>query len=163
MVQEDLTRTLQTLTALAEFELALAGMYRACSEQWAQDRPLFDGLEQAEVDHAECMRRISGLLAACPERYSTGRPLTAAAARCQVDYVVARTAEFRSGAVAQRTALLAMREIERSILETRFFEIVKTDDPEYHELAGRLRRETQEHVSMLEQRLHVNGFGATTP
>jgi len=159
VVGEDLTRTLETLTALAEFEQALAGMYAACGDVWTEDGPLFAKLEKAEADHAACMRRISRILKRNPERFSAGRPLTAAAARCQIDYVNARTDEFRSGDVARRTALLAMREIERSILETRFHEIVKTDDEDYLRLAGKLHDETQAHVDALEQRLRSNGNG----
>lgn len=160
MVRQDLTRTMQTLTALAEFERALAAMYQACGEQWPSDRDLFAGLQQAELDHADCVGLIERLLMDHPERFNPNRPLTPEAARCQVDYVVARTVEFRSGDVALRTALLAMREIERSILESRFYEIVTTDDPEYHELIHRLRVETRYHVEAIEGRLRVDGGGA---
>ena len=160
MVRQDLTRTMQTLTALAEFERALAAMYEACGEQWPSERDLFAGLEQAELGHADCVGRIERLLMEHPERFSPNRPLTPEAARCQVDYVVARTVEFRGGDVALRTALLAMREIERSILESRFYEIVTTDDPEYRELTHRLRVETRSHVEAIEGRLRVDGGGA---
>ena len=160
MVRQDLTRTMQTLTALAEFERALAAMYQACGEQWPRDRQLFADLERAELDHADCVGRIERLLMDHPERFVPNRPLTPEAARCQVDYVVARTVEFRSGDVALRTALLAMREIERSILESRFYEVVTTDDPEYRELIHRLRVETRYHVESIEGRLRVDGGGS---
>jgi len=157
----ELDRTLDTLAALAEFEQSLSDMYRACGELWAEDAPMWDHLKQSELGHVECMRQISAMLSERPERFAPGRPLTAAATRCQIDYVAARTAEFRTGSVARRTALLAMREIERSILETRFYEIVVTEDEEYHALAARLLEETVQHFDMLEERLRVNGNGVT--
>jgi hypothetical protein len=156
MESTDLERTLATLTALGEFELALADLYEACHAACDPDDDLWPDLVKAEKRHSGYLERISRLIRADPGAFGPGRPITPAAADSQIQYVRKRTAEVAGGGIAPRTALLIAADLERSILESRFYELVTTDDEDYHRLVNVIVAETEEHADTLAARLRVH-------
>ena len=74
MVRQDPRARCRRLTALAEFERALAAMYRVCGERWPEERMLFARLEQAEIGHAECVARIERSADGPPGALQPDRP-----------------------------------------------------------------------------------------
>jgi hypothetical protein len=155
MDDEELGRALETLGSLGAHELALAELYATYGRVWADDGPLWSELAISERSHAESVRSLARIVAERPEAFSPARPLTAAATRLQAGYVVSRTREVASGAVSHRTALLTARDIESSLLETRFDELFATDDREYLSIAGGIVADTGTHYRLIDQRLHT--------
>lgn len=157
MEQRDLERTLTTFGALREFELALAAMYSVCALRWPRDPACWQGLIAAEKEHAGYVKRLAGMVASRSLDFYPGRPLTGAAVERQIDYVHHRTHEFAEGGIPERQALLAIRELELSILESNFFELVHSSDPDYAALVATILDETKDHVSVIEDRLENLG------
>jgi len=153
---QDLERTLETLAALGDFERALGDMYATCATIWNDDAPFWTRFVEAEGRHAEMMGRIAGLVSSDPASFEPARPLTAAATRAQVEYIKERTRKFADGSTAPRTALLVAAELERSVLEQRFYELVATDDPEYRSLVKTIVGETEKHTRWLDERLKAD-------
>jgi hypothetical protein len=153
MQQDDVESTLETLAALTEFELALADLYTVCDALFREDAALWHGLQRAEKRHAGYVKRIAELVAQTPAAFACGRPVTAAATRAQCDYVRHQTSELARGVVAPRTALLVAAELERSILESRFYELVVSDDPEFCRLTDTIIDETKEHSEAVAEQL----------
>ncbi len=153
MDADGLSRTLDTLAALGEHEISLAGLYAACSGEWRDDAALWDGLADSERSHAECLAMMAQIVAARPAGFAPGRPLSAAAGRLQAAYVESRRREVEGGGMARRTALLMARDIERSIIETRLNELLRTEESDYLTIADRVVAETGLHYRLLEQEL----------
>jgi len=153
--QRDLERTLATFGTLSEFELALADMYRACALRWPRDPTCWEKLIEAEEGHAGSVKRLAGLVASRSLDFCPGRPLTSAAVERQVDYVHHRTHEYTEGLVSERQALLAIRDLEHSILESHFFELVHSPDQDYAALVATILDETKDHVAVIDKRLEI--------
>jgi hypothetical protein len=158
--QRDLDRTLTTFGALREFELALARMYAVGGEQWPQDPAFWQALVSAEEGHARWIRTLAAIVAERSHCFIPGRPLTPIAVELQIDYVQHRTREFATGRMAERQALLVMRDLEASILEERFYELVSGDDPEFVGHIAAIVTDTRSHVGKLEQRMRASDEGA---
>lgn len=157
MEQRDLERTLITFGALREFELALAAMYGACALRWPRDPACWERLIEAEKVHAGYVKRLAGMVASRSLNFYPGRPLTSAAVERQIDYVHHRTHEFTDGLMSERQALLSIHELERSILENNFFELVHSPDEDYAALVATILDETKDHVSIIQDRLETLG------
>jgi len=153
--QRDLERTLAALGTMREFELALAAMYSACALRWPHDPACWEGLIAAEKGHADYVKRLAGIVASRSLDFYPGRPLTSAAVERQIDYVHHRTHEFTEGLVSERQALLAIRDLERSIIESNFFELVHSPDPDYTGLVTTILDETKDHVAGIDERLEA--------
>jgi len=153
--QRDLERTLATLGTMREFELALAAMYSACALRWPHDPACWERLIEAEKGHAGYVERLAGLVASRSLDFYPGRPLTSAAVERQIDYVHHRTHEFTEGLVSEHQALLAIRDLERSIIESNFFELVHSPDPDYTGLVTTILDETKDHVAGIDERLEA--------
>ncbi len=153
MDADELSRVLDTLVALGDHETALAGLYAACGRIWSDDALLWDGLAASERGHADCLVVMARLVAERPAAFELGRPFSAAASRLQASYVENRTREVERGGMARRTGLLMAREIERSIIETRLNELLKTGERDYQAIVDRVVAETDAHYRLLEREL----------
>jgi hypothetical protein len=153
---DQLGRALETLEALGDHELALAELYGTFARVWTDDGAMWKNLASSERSHAGALRRLARIVAARPGAFRPARALTAAATKLQADYVMSRAAEVASGVVARRTAMLMARDIESSILETRFDELFDTDDGDYLTIAAGVVAETGAHYRLLEQRLRAD-------
>lgn len=163
MNADELHGVLAALAALAEHEMALAGLYAACSHTWSDDAALWDGLAASERGHADCLGLMAGIVAKRPAAFEPGRPISAAAGRLQAGYVENRTREVHHGGMARRTALLMARDIERSIIETRLNELLLTGESDYLAIADRVVAETGDHYRLLERELQGGGVTTRTP
>jgi hypothetical protein len=153
MDQNDLDRTLEALKVCGRLEAALAELYQICAEAWPESDAFWNSLSKAEWRHVAYVKELAELIVAEPDRFVPQVGVTAAAAREQVDYVNARAREYKSKAVSERTALLAVREMESGLLESRFHEIVTTDSPEYAAIAAMIVGDTQQHWETVNDRL----------
>jgi hypothetical protein len=159
MDADQLPRVMETLAALSDHETSLARLYAACGHAWSDDAALWRRLADSERDHAKCLAEMARIVAERPAAFQVGRPFTAAAGRLQAGYVENRTREVRRGGMARRTALLMARAIERSIMETRLDELLRTEERDYLAIAERVAAETAVHYRLLERELQ--GASAT--
>ena len=153
MNSEELPRVLDTLAALGDHETALAGLYDACGQTWNHDAALWERLAASERGHAQCLALMAEIVADRPASFELGRPFSAAASRLQAGYVENRTREVKRGGMARRTGLLIACEIERSIIETRLNELLKTAERDYLAIIDRVVAETDAHYRLLEREL----------
>ena len=153
--QRDLERTLAVLGTLREFELALADMYAACALRWPHDPACWEQLVEAEKRHGDHVRRLAAMVASRSLEFYPGRPLTSAAIERQIDYVHHRTREFSENFMPEHQALLAIRDLENSILESHYFELVHSPDAEYAALVATILAETEDHVRVIDDRLEL--------
>ncbi len=149
MEGDDLNRALDALAALSDHEAALGELYSVCATTWADDAGLWTTLADSEHGHASSLRELARIVSTRPGGFAPGRPLTAAAGRLQAAYLANRAREVTSGKITRRAALVMAREIEHSILETRFDELLVTHDPEYRAICEKVVAETGTHYRML--------------
>ncbi len=143
---QDVLPVLQDMIAL---ELALADLYGACGAKFPEDRELWSAIQRQEEGHAEFLRRLADLMAARPGEFRPGRPFNSTAIRTVLTSVTAYADQVKRGQLPRQRALFVARDIEKSVLEANYVQIVNTENAEYLQAMDTISRETRSHRDLL--------------
>jgi len=144
---------LSIFEVMIENELAIAEFYDTCAKLSQKDSPFWSALAEVERRHADIIRRISEIVKARPERFETGRPFNTAALRTVISYSKSNIADMRAGRLKEPKPFFLAMDLENSILEARYFEIVKSKDLEYQQLSSTVMKETFDHRDTIKKKL----------
>ncbi len=152
MQTQDLPVILNTLHLMTELEEAMAAFYRTCAQVRGEASEPWLDLAQEERCHAEYVTRMASLIAECPDRFERRRNLNPAAIRTFLDYVESTTERLRRRELpaTDLTRLLSMAyDMEQSILESKFGEIVRSTDTKFQALMREIMADTAAHRERL--------------
>ncbi len=158
MQRHDLAGTLDTLRALERLERALATFYGLCGDPAASEPEFWATLAGEEGGHAEAIRRMAAMLAERPERFEPNRAFRVAAIQTFRAYVESLADRLRTGGISrldQHHLLSLAHDLEQSVLEGKWNEIVTTTDEEFQALLGGVIAETRAHKARIAARLAV--------
>ena len=144
--------TEHVLKLIEELELALAEFYAAVADRQAEDPAFWRSLEQEERRHASHIEQMIAMIGTHPERFHANRAFNPAAIQSFAAYVRGTTSRLKSGGVLagdEKYFLALARDMEQSVIEARFNEIVKTADLEFQTLMRRIVADTQVHKSKI--------------
>ncbi len=146
-------RTIQDVLAVMEemagLELALAALYRACADQFPSERDFWLAIATQEDGHAESIRRLADLVRQNPQEFRCGRPYNAVAIKTTLSSVLGYTDQVRTRRMPRQRALFAAKDLENSVLEAKYHEIVDTDNADYRATMDSLARDTLAHRGLL--------------
>jgi rubrerythrin len=148
----DLKGILEVLTAMAETEQIISQFYEACSKLSQDSSAFWNGISKAEIRHSENIKKMIEIITTKPERFEKGRPFNIFAIKTFNDGVKNYLNRLKSGEIDADRACFIARDIEHSLLESRYSDIVKTDDIEFKTLIGEIISDTEEHKTILEHR-----------
>jgi hypothetical protein len=136
-------------------EETMAAFYQACGSLATAEAPSWRELELAERRHMEQVQRLAAMVTERPARFEQNPAFKAAALRSVIAYVDAALARLQSGQAPTdlRRLLSLARDLEQSILESRYPEVVKTADLEFQGLARGLVADTAAHKGQIMARL----------
>ena len=147
-----MTRTvldvLPVMHEMTRLERALAELYRACSERFPGDTDFWAAIEQQEEIHAQIIERLAGVIAAHPDQFRVGRPFRSTAVRTIISGVAAYTDQVRRGQLPKQRALFVARDIENSLLEASYCDIVSTDNVEFRQAMDLIAKDTLAHKNL---------------
>lgn len=158
MQRHELVGTLATMKALERLELALAGFYGLCGESAADGSEFWATLAQEERQHAEAIHRMAAILTERPDRFAKNRAFQLTAIQTFIAYVESLAERLRTGKISrsdQHHLLSLARDLEQSVLEGKWSEIVKTSDAEFQALIRTVVSETMAHKAKIAARLAV--------
>jgi hypothetical protein len=138
-------------------ELALAALYQACAERFPADRDFWGTIESQEEMHAKAITRLADLIAAHPQEFKCGRQFNSAAIKTILAGVASYTAQVRSGQIQRQRALFIARDIENSVLEANYCDIVSTDNVEFRKTIERIAEDTRTHKSLFAAEVAKSG------
>lgn len=138
----------QVMDDMVSLELALADLYQACSEQFPEDKNFWLAIRHQEELHAKLIKQLAALVESHPEEFNFGRPFNSAAIRTTLSSVRNYTESVRKGMLERKRALYMARDIENSVLEANYGEIVSTDNIEYTKIIDRIRHDTLTHKNL---------------
>jgi rubrerythrin len=144
--------TLEVLKVLAKLELAVAHFYAACAKAYPEDCTLWEGLGDEEQLHAAHLERMGQILAERPAEFERNRSFSVAAVQTFIAYADSATQRIRSLPIpkAEYPQILAVaQDIEKSILESKYGEVVKGTNPEFRSLVTELVTDTAAHRARL--------------
>jgi hypothetical protein len=153
MARLDLQNILDILAEMAETEMAIAGLYRCCAEAWPADEAFWINLAEEELEHAQNIGEMVERIRRNPDRFQLQRPFNLAAIRTIFAGVKRDAERIRQGILTRERAFVLARDLESSIIEKAYHEIVKTNDRTYLDLIRRIVSQTLLHKNAIEQKI----------
>ncbi len=149
----EVEKVLNVMEAMGDLERAVADFYRACSAKWPEDRPFWSNLVDEEIRHAEFIGTMSARLRANPRLFETGRPFSLSAIRTVIDGIKGNRLKVERGEVSRKQVLFLSLDMEKSILESKYQDILKTTDHEYLQMIREITLQTNSHHRQIANRV----------
>ncbi len=144
---------LDALQALIRLELQVGALYEACSLQWPEDAPFWLDVAREEAGHARAIERMVLLISKNPSRFLPARAIKLAAVETIIAGIERTTDQVRNGRLLKNNVTAIAVDIENSVMEKKFFEMIKTADPVFLELCHDIMAQTRAHQQRFEKRL----------
>jgi 1,2-phenylacetyl-CoA epoxidase catalytic subunit len=142
-------RAAQILDFLRDIELVVAELYRRFSHSFAQDRVIWEDLSQDEEGHAAMVTELKSTLLKNGSPLEVGK-INLAALSTYRQGIENHFVRLQRGELGRQNALFIARDFERALVEHRFYESVRSDNPEYRAIQHRIQKETELHLQKLE-------------
>lgn len=139
------------MEAMIKYELEMAEFYNRCAEAFKVDEKLWQGLALIENVHADNIKQLIRLVREKTEHFEAGRPFNIAALNTAVAWIKENTRRVAQREIRREGVLILARDFEKSIIEARYGEIVKTNDLEYQSLMQKIVSDTQEHHNIIQK------------
>jgi hypothetical protein len=147
----DLKGLFDVLKLMAENELAIAELYKTCALVWKEDSEFWLNLEKQEIKHANNINKMMEIISKKTEHFEKSYPFNIVAIKTIMSYVKNNIEKIREGKLPRINALSIARDIEQSLMENKYNEIVKTDDIEYQTLVKEIITETAAHKDHIDK------------
>lgn len=139
----------QILDFLRDIELVVAELYRRFAHSFAQDRVIWEDLSQDEESHAAMVAELKNTLLKNGSPFEVGK-INLAALNTYRQGIEDHLGRLQRGELGRQNALSIARDFERTLVEHRFYELIRSDNPEYRAIQAKIRKETELHLQKLE-------------
>ena len=139
---------------LADMEQQLAVLYATYGEAFPQTSAFWQSLAREETKHSEYLKSLHRFLDAGNLFFNLGA-FNEKVIGLHVAAVREALAAAKQHGVAEKAALVTALSFEKSILESKFYDIVKSDGTEFSVIAGHLSKDTQRHVEHVEDQYRL--------
>jgi hypothetical protein len=145
-------RQQEILCALIEYEESIAILYHAYAEAFQEEFQFWESLSNEEKVHASLLRVFLNQVTSGSIFRNLGR-FKVDEVRKMIQQNRVRTADAQKQSISLFDALGVALEIEHSIVEAHFYDIVDSDIVGYRKIAKKLLIETIHHRKMIEQKI----------
>lgn len=153
MVERRMDEVIRTVDALVQVEKTVGEFYGSCSEVFAQDSDFWLGLARDEFLHADVLAKLHERIIREPHRFRRGELFPITTLRAFVSQVHSEHEKLIAGTLTMYDALVAAYQIERTIIEQKYLEAIRTEKPEYLEALDILAEETAAHRDRIKMKL----------
>ncbi len=143
----------EALEALAATELVVAGYYAACTTIGGVFGILCAELQEDEIRHASYLRTLQRKAKERPSALRPGEPFQAQVIRNFTKHVHEATQRVLRREMTRTEMVAFGLDLERSLLESRPWQILRSADPEITRLLKQLDEETSVHAARLQEQL----------
>ena len=146
------------IEALREHELAIAGLYEAYAEVFPECEDLWAGLAMEELQHAKWIDALYANVQNNPQDFVVER-FRICAIEHSIEYVKQQTAAAYQGDFMLMNALSTAVQLERALLENKYFEVFEGDIASTRRTLALLGESTRGHYQKLHRFWRENGGG----
>jgi hypothetical protein len=133
---------------MVSLELALAYLYESCGDQFPEEKNFWLAIKRQEELHAKLIKELAALISSHPQEFNFGRPFDSAAVKSLLSRIVTVTATVRKGLLTSKRALFMAKNIENSLLEANYSDIVDTGNVEFRKIIERITKDTLSHKNL---------------
>ena len=153
MRQQDLENLSETLRSMEELELTVAEFYQTCGERWTDHKRFWMDMEFAELKHADSVGRMGKILSERPGKFEVGAFIPPTEIRTFIAGVRSNIERLRKEEIDEKKVLFLGVDLEQSFLESKYAEIVKTNDTEFQSLVREINADTMFHREYLNRKI----------
>jgi hypothetical protein len=139
----------ELLDTLRQIELMVAELYKRFARSFVQDRVFWEDLSQDEENHAVMVTELKNMLLKNGSPFELGR-LSLIALSTYRQGVEGQLSRLGRGELRRQNAFFIARDFEKTLIERRFYESIRSENPEYRAIQEKIRLETQSHLQKLE-------------
>jgi hypothetical protein len=149
-VEEKRNKACQILDALREIELLVAELYRRFARLFSEDRELWEGLSREEEGHAALAAELKSMMGTDVVSASLSKVHLAALDTYKkgLEYQLGR---LERGEIGRKNALFIARDLEKTLVERMYYDLLRNDDPDSRTIRARIQSETGTHLDKLEK------------
>jgi hypothetical protein len=144
---------IENLRFLSKGERYIAEFYRLCGDVFADEKAFWYDVAKCEQEHAEMALIMADLIEKEPEKYGPGKSFSVSVIRLFGFHVENLIERMRKGKILKQELLSVAADLESSVLELCYGDIVRTNVKEYCALARKLDEDTKEHRKAFEERM----------
>jgi hypothetical protein len=141
----DIEKLTKVMESMIQCELLLSDFYKHCADVWTDDQELWNTLAIAEIRHADHIQKMKDIVVRKQESFALGRPFNLIALNTVAAGLKDNAIRLKLGGLSREKILIMARDIEQSVIESNYAEIVKTADVEYSTLVNVIIEQTYEH------------------
>ena len=153
MNKVNLVKFLDTFRVHIDLELTIAEFYKTCAEKWPEDRAFWTDVSKQEIQHANYIEKMSNMISNSPDKFMLGRSCNPVAVSTIISGIKKNIELVKADKLSQIKALYIASDIEKSALESKIDEIVKTDDLGFLELVREVVLQTEKHREQFNNRI----------
>lgn len=153
MNDREIKEILTTLELMAETENLIAELYKTYGETWKENEKFWFSISNDEKRHSEYIKKIAEIIEKRPENFQKYRPFNPTVVKTVQQGIINNIKRVKTKEISERYALGIAYDIEKSLIEMKYFEIVKTNDLEYKKLMESVIEDTKKHISKVESKL----------
>ena len=139
----------QILDLLHKIELSVAELYRRFSHSFVEDRVLWESLSRDELSHAALVIELKNTLLKNGSPFELGK-VNLLALNTYRQGIEGQLGRLERGEIRRQNAFFIARDLEKTLIERRFYELIQSESPEYRAIQEKIRKETESHLQKLE-------------
>jgi hypothetical protein len=143
-------KQIDAVEMLATHEEAIGGLYRAYAKLFPDQESFWSGLAREETEHAKWIRDLASKAEAVPAHLDDKRFRTEAI-NTSLDYIRNLTAQVPNQKMELTDALSTALDIEKALIERKYFEILGGDSEEVKRTLEALTRSTKAHIERVQK------------
>ena len=157
LLTKDSLRALNEVTTNLEFLVdavtQISEFYRLCAGAMPKEEALWNSLAEAEVRHADTVKRMIEMISREPKLYKPGILFSTVIVRMFALEMKRLVEQMIEGRISPEDLFAKALQIEESAVEVSYGKIVKTNDSVFNLLAHRIDSESAEHRSLISAKM----------
>jgi hypothetical protein len=155
MNQKNFDEAVAILQSMVKAEVTLGELYKIYAEIWPKKNSLWSDLALEEIDHAHNIELIIDIFLKAPEHFKVVRPFNIIGLHTFIDGIEAHKKKIQRGDVGELKMLFISKDIEQGIIESKYFDFMTSDHPEYKKIVQTIMFQTNAHrnkiIKMIER------------
>lgn len=154
-MEQPIRTCLEVLNLMMESEQTVGEFYRLCSEEFVDNQAFWASLAKQELAHSEVIRKLIQLVRIHPSEFTAGKSTPVPALNAFIARTKSGTESLRRGKLPEEKALLTAYQIEKTIIELRYADVVNTKNENYNALLSQVISDTLQHQEIVVDRNKV--------
>lgn len=153
MQESNLEKVLNLFQILKDLELEISLLYQEAADRWSDEKDFWSSLVLEENKHAKNLMDMAELLRKSPEKFAVGRLINPIAVKTVIRGIDENINRIKNGKLNFEKMLHISLDIENSLLENKYGEIVESKDVEYGNLVKEIVEDTERHKHKIRSKI----------